>query len=161
MSISNDQIVAVVKSVLEDAAEAIALRISSDRIQYGDYGNLSFNQLLERSRAGLQRIVKALEYNDQYYLSQSLEDVQRARIRANYDPKAILATMDLVADELIRAVIKANPGNPYLCETVRRRINNFNNTSKLQFARLNISIPQSDRNENDPDLQKAPQVKQK
>lgn len=158
MSITNDQITAAVKSVLDDVADAVALRISRDREQYGPYGELSYTQLLDRAYNALNRVAKAIEFNDHFYLSQSLESVQRARIQANYEPKVVLLAMDAVAEELIRAVVAANPGNSFLCEAVRRRVNSFNNASKLQFARLNISIPQTERTTPDPDLQKTPRV---
>lgn len=148
----NKETIESLNSVLDQVAHNITRRIVGDKITYSSYAGLNYDQVFPRIYPALKAVLASVEAGNSNPLLGMLDAVFEARLRTGYEPNVLLRVIDLVAEQLVEAVLATRPNDPLFASTVRRRIYMLNNQSKLHLANLNLMIPIAERTEIDPDL---------
>ncbi len=151
MVISNEELANIFAIVIDDIADRVAYRLTTDS-KYGSYNHLSAQQVKQRTIPVTQAIHISIKTGTFSPVAVVLDKIFETRLRAGYEPNVLLRVIDAYSEEISQAVIAARPHEEDVAQTVRRRMNFLANSSRLHLANLNLIIPLSERVELDPEL---------
>jgi hypothetical protein len=154
MPAQSEELVSVLRSVIDQVASQVAQQMISDARRFRSYQGLTYEQGLARAYPPIQAIIASVETGTFTPVMTLLDQILEARLRTGYEPNDLLRMIDLFAEELIVACEMARSDDTIFTAMARRRLTFINNHIKLHLANLNLSIPLNERTEIDPVLLK-------